>query len=144
MPYQLEWLDKPHIVYLWLTGDLTEAEFSGWVDEAIALAETVPDAKVHTLVNLEDLKRFPPLVFLARELKRLMTDSSNRDMSTVYGAGRLTRYTIELIVRVAPVRLKVFNTREDALGFIHDMVRLEQEIAATAAATEIADEATSD
>jgi hypothetical protein len=136
MPYTFEWLEKPHIAYLWLTGDLTEAEFSAFVDEAIAMIASVPETKIRTLINLEGLKKFPSLAFLARELKRLMANS-NRAMSTVYGVGRLTRYVLELIVRVSPIRLKIFDTREEALGFIHDLIRREQALAAEESAAEV-------
>lgn len=134
MPYTLEWLEKPHIVYLSLTGDVTEEEFSAWVDEAIAMADSVPGEMVHTLINLEGLTQFPSLAFLGHELKRLKVESPNRDMSTVYGAGRLTRYTLELIVRITPLRLRIFNSRTGALDFLHAMVHQEYEYAAAATA----------
>jgi hypothetical protein len=125
MPYTLEWLEKPHILYLRITGEHTEAEFSAWVDEAIVMANAVPDALVHTLIDLEGLKKFPSLTYLGREIKRLMTESPNRDMSAAYGVSRLTRYTLELILRVAPVRIKVFSERKEALDFLLAMIRHE-------------------
>ncbi len=133
MPCQVEWLDKPHIVFFKLSGDVTEDEFVGAIDQAIALANEVPDTAVHTLIEIDAQgpRTFPPLPVLSREIKRLLQESPNRDMSTVYGVSALVRYILELLMRVTPLRVKVFDTREEALSFIRQMIARDQQVAAS-------------
>lgn len=122
MPYHVEWYDKPHIVNVKLYGNLTEEETRGFADALIALAQEVPDARVHSIVDVTELTALPPITVLAAEMSRMLKAYPNRDMSTMYGVNTVVRYMVEMLVKLTPLRMRIFNTREEAEAFVRQMV----------------------
>ena len=128
MPYLLQWEQKPHIIFLKIMGNVSDAELVESVDQMIAMARETPEVLVHTLVDASEARRLPSLPTLGREFKRLLQASPNRNVSTLYGVSALVRFSLEVLMKITPVRLKVFPSREEALAFIHKMVESEQRL----------------
>jgi hypothetical protein len=128
MPYELRWESEPHIVFFKMIGDVTEAEMATAIDEMIAMAQKHPDSLVHTLLDTSELKHLPPMPAMGRELKRLMQSSPNRNVSTLYGVSPLIRFSLEVLMKITPLRMKIFPSREEALAFTYRMIDSEQSL----------------
>lgn len=128
MPYELRWESEPHIIFFKMIGVITEAEIAAAMDEMIAMAQAHPDVLVHTLIDASEIERLPPLPVMGRELKRMIQESPNRNVSTLYGVSPLVRFSLEILMKITPTRLKVFPTREEALVFTQKMVESEQRL----------------
>jgi hypothetical protein len=101
------------------------------VGQAIALAREVPETNVHTLVDAEAIQQLPSLPVMGREIRRLFAESPNRSTSTIFGVSRMVRFMLEMLMKITPLRMKVFDTRQDALDFIVQMVATEQQVGRT-------------
>jgi len=97
-------------------------------DQALALEREAPEVSIHTLIDAEDIEQLPPLPVLGREVRRLLATSPNRSPSTVFGVSRLARYMLEMLMKITPMRIRVFETRQEALDFILKMIASEQQI----------------
>ncbi len=128
MPYEVRWEQRPHIIYFKLAGIVSEADVMGAIDQAITLAQEVPETKVHTLVDPQEIERLPSLPVMGREIRRLLAESPNRGPSTIFGVSRLVRFMLEMLMKVTPLRVKVFDTRQEALEFIQQMIASERQI----------------
>ncbi|MBN2472693.1 MAG: hypothetical protein JXN59_18355 [Anaerolineae bacterium] len=127
MPYQVEWYEEPHIVFVKLSGKLTQEDFAGFGAELIALTSKVPEINVHTLVDVSEAKAFPPINVVVQETREMLAQYPNRDMSTAYGASPLVRFIIEALLKLTPLRIKLLDTHEEAIAFIHQMIELEKQ-----------------
>jgi hypothetical protein len=128
MPYEVRWESEPHIVFFKMFGVFTEAEMDAATDEMIGMAQAHPDVLVHTLIDASEIQQLPPLPVMGRELRRLMGESPNRNVSTLYGVSPLVRFSLEILMKITPLRLKVFPSREEALAFTHKMVESERNL----------------
>ena len=59
MPYLLQWEQKPHIIFLKIMGNVSDAELVESVDQMIAMARETPEVLVHTLVDAGEARRLP-------------------------------------------------------------------------------------
>ena len=128
MPCEVRWEAEPHIVFFKMLGVVTEAELTSAIDTQIDMALKHPDVLVHTLVDAGEIKQLPRLPVMGHELKRMMQESPNRNVSTLYGVSALIRFSLEVLMRITPMRIKIFPSREEALTFIHKMIELEQRL----------------
>ncbi len=128
MPYEVRWEQKPHIIFFKLAGMVGEEDAVNAIDQAIALAREVPETHVHTLVDAAEIQQLPSLSVLGREIRRLLAESPNRSTSTVFGVSRMVRFMLEMLMKVTPLRIKVFDTRQEALEFIQQMIASERQI----------------
>jgi hypothetical protein len=128
MPYEVRWEQKPHIRFLKLSGIVSEADFVAAVDQILALEREVPGSGVHTLIDAEEIQQLPPLLVMGREIRRLMAEASNDSPSTIFGVCRMVRYMMEMLIKVTPMRVRAFDTRQEALDFIQGMLASEQQI----------------
>ncbi len=128
MPYEVRWEQKPHIRFLKLSGIVSEADFAAAVDQIIAMEREVPGHGIHSLIDAQDIQRLPPLLAMGREIRRLMAETTNDSPSTIYGVSRMVRYMMEMLMRVTPMRVRVFDTRQEALDFILQMLAGEQQV----------------
>lgn len=122
MPYQVEWYDKPHIVSIRLFGSMTRSDMQQFADKLISLAAEVPDVNVHSIVDVTDLRDLPPINVIAEELINLLKGYDNRDMSMIVGTTKWTRYLVEILVKLTPARLRVFDTQPEAEAFVRGMI----------------------
>ena len=65
---------------------------------------------------------------MGHELKRMMQRSPNRNVSTLYGVSTLVRFSLEVLMKITPMRFKVFPSREEALAFTDKMIESEQQL----------------
>jgi hypothetical protein len=126
MPYEIRWEMEPHIIFFKMLGTLTEEETLTAMDTMITMAQAHPDVLVHTLIDAGEARQLPPLAVMGREMKRMLHESPNRNVSTLYGVTPLVRFTLEILMKITPLRVKVFETREDALEFTYRMVESER------------------
>lgn len=122
MAYKVEWYEKPHIASIRLFGTMTRSDMQNFADELIALAAEVPDVNIHSIVDVTDLKDLPPINVIAEELIHLLKGYTNRDMSTIIGTSKWTRYLVEILVNITPARLRVFDTQAEAESFVREMI----------------------
>ena len=125
MPYEVRWEMEPHIISFRILGVITTEEVRTAMDAMIAMAQSYPDILVHTLIDTSDTRQLPPLTVMGREMQRMLRESPNRSVSTLYGVTPLVRFTLEVLMKITPLRVKVFETREDALEFTYRMVESE-------------------
>jgi len=125
MPYEIRWEQKPHIRFFKLSGSVSESDFVAAVDQIIALEREVPGGEIYTLIDAGEIQQLPPLPVLSREIRRLLAEVPNRSPSTIFGVSRMVRYIIEMLRKITPMRLRVFETRQEALGFILQMIASE-------------------
>jgi hypothetical protein len=130
MPFEARWLDEQPIIYVALSGSLTEEELTALVDTTISLAGSVPDRRVHTLMNATGLTNVPRLDVVSRAIRRVNESSPNRDMTAVYGLSKVMRYILELLLRMTPLRYKAFDSREGAERFLQEVLDRDARIAA--------------
>lgn len=131
MPYEVRWEQKPRIRFFKLSGIVSEADFVAAVDQILVLEREVPEGGVHTLIDAEEIQQLPPLPVLSRETRRLLAESPNTSPSTIFGVSRLVRYILEMLMKITPMRIRVFDTRQEALEFILQMIRSEQQVGQT-------------
>ena len=128
MPCEVRWESEPHIIFFKLIGVVTEAELTSAIDTQIDMALKHSDILVHTLVDAGEIKQLPRLPIMGRELKRMIQESPNRNVSTLHGVSTLVRFSLEVLMKITPMRLKVFPSREEALAFTHKMIESEQQL----------------
>lgn len=127
MPYHVEWYQEPHIVYVRLSGKVSQEDFAGFAAELIELTRHVPDIKVHSLIDVAEVQSIPPINIVVQEVRQMLAAYPNRDMSAMYGASTLVRFLAETLLKLTPLRIKLLDTREEAEKFILEMVALEQQ-----------------
>ncbi len=130
MPVSLSWFVEGRIIYAEVSGDISEADLIAAVDGAIQLAGSVSDQCIHTLMDVTDTKHLPPVNVLARELGRMNQHSPNREMTVIFGLNRILRYTLELLLKLVPLRYRAFESREHAEQFLIDLMERDRQIAA--------------
>ncbi len=127
MPYHVEWYQEPHIVFIKLSGKLTQEDVAGFGAEMIALTRHVPDIKVHSLIDVTEVEAIPPINIVVQEVRQLLAAYPNRDMSAMYGASTLVRFLAEMLLKLTPLRIKLLDTRAEAEAFLLDMVALTEQ-----------------
>lgn len=125
MPYQVEWLDKPYIVFIKLSGKLNEDDMRSFMEELVALAAEVPDVAVHSLVDASEIEHLPPINSVLADIRRMLKAFPNRSMSTMFGVSKLVRFMVEMLVKLTTLRIRIFDTHEEAEAFVREMVAAE-------------------
>lgn len=126
MPYKIEWLEAGHVIYLEPEGGLTESELTEMVSNIIAYhAEAAPN-RVHAVINGSQLNAIPPVNAVIREMRRLDDTLKNPGMNLVFGVSPLRRYVMEIVMRMTSSRYKTFQSREETLSFVADLLQGEE------------------
>ena len=68
------------------------------------MALQYPDILIDTLIDAGEIKQLPSLPAMGHELKRMIQESPNRNVSTLYGVNALIRFSLEVLMRIAPMR----------------------------------------
>ena len=125
MAYHVEWYNAPHIVFVKFSGKLTEEDFAGFRADLIALVREVPESQVHTLLDVTEVQGFPTINVVVQQIRGLLEQFPNRNMSTAYGANALVRFIVETLLKFTSLRIRLFDTREDALVLINQLIAIE-------------------
>ncbi len=121
MSCETGWELEPHILYFKLSGKVTPEEYSATIDRTIALANSRPEAMVHTLIDACEVTQLPTVALLGREVRRVLTDSPNRGTSAVCGPSRVVRLMLEMLIKITSMRVQVFESRDEARQFLLDL-----------------------
>ena len=111
-----------------LLGVVTKDELMSAINTQIDMALQYPDILLHTLIDAGEIKQLPSLPAMGHELKRMIQESPNRNVSTLYGVSALIRFSLEVLMRIAPMRHQDLPSREEALAFTHKMIESEQRL----------------
>lgn len=127
MAYHVEWYKEPHVVFIKLSGKLTQEDLAGFSAGLIELARHVPDSAVHTLVDVAEVTATPPVNIVVQEIRQMMDAFPNRDMSAMYGASTLVRFLAEMLSRFTSLRIRLMDSREEAIAFLMDVVEAQND-----------------
>lgn len=129
MAHTVSWYHELDVVYVELDGDLTEADFNGLIEELLKFINSSPKDRVHLMYNVEKLQTVPSMPVLTKGVQALMAGTEKLDLSLLYGLNRATRFLLELLVRATPLRIKVFNSQQEAEDFMQLLLERDQSTA---------------
>jgi len=119
---EVSWFEKPHIILIRAKGDLTAETIRYIADETIALTQSVPMEKVFSLVDASEVRSIPNMPLLIQELRRIAKEAPNRDISVAYGVSRAMRYFLDVMTRLTPLRVRVFESEAQAVDFLRQVI----------------------
>ncbi len=128
MPYDIKWLEEPHVIDLVLFDSVSDEELAEMLETAAGMMEGPVAERANVLIDVTNLKKMPTLPVLKRELDRFTAHFGNQraGISAVYGLSPFTRYIFELLMKVSNARFKTFESRGAAQAFVWQMIQIDR------------------
>ncbi|MBN1964132.1 MAG: STAS/SEC14 domain-containing protein [Anaerolineae bacterium] len=121
MPYEIKWLDEPHIIATTVQGSLNSTELRALLAEEIAFAAQSPLPDVYVLRDMGQVETITADVGALRDLAAQLNESKVAFVALVK-PNLLVRYLTELVRLLAPIRMRTFDDRATAETFLRDLM----------------------
>lgn len=116
MPIRIDWLVEQHLAFVAVHGETTAEDLRAYDDEAVKILDASPYPLVHTIYDYSAAKSVPPL---QETLK--MKAGKHPNVGWVLFVKMehiMMRFILTTASQVFRLRLRTFNTLEEALEFI--------------------------
>lgn len=118
MPYTLDWLQEGKVIISRAYGTLTLAELRASMPKHVAMLDS-GSAPVHIITDITNLKLSPANPIEVRDTVSYLNHAS-MGWHAFYGSVSLASSLINVYSQVMRVRVKVFNTYEQAVKFLEE------------------------
>ncbi len=122
MSYVLDWIANGHVMGVKLFGRQSADDIRQSVDEQVALLNASSRPRVHILVDLYDATG--PRTFDIAEVRdalRRIIQHHRMGWLLITGTHEVTRVAVAMVLSQFQIRMRVFETTEDALDFLYDI-----------------------
>ena len=124
MPLQTLWHTEPHIRTFYGIGKITQDEFNEAVKGELSALIASP-VKLYYLIDIQDMSSFSVNPLAAGPLLDFLKQPQLGWLALV-GNSTVINYWAQVLRTVAQMRLRPFGTVDNAIGFLNDMIALEQ------------------
>ncbi len=126
MPYEFRFVDDPHISMVTFTGKVTQQD----LEEETEMAVQALHRCTGMYYMIADLTQKPVFTFNLLKLSKAMDVIKDEHFgwAIVVGTNPLGNFWLEMLSRLVKIKFKVFETHEEAFGFIDGMRKLEHPV----------------
>jgi len=119
MPLQIEWLVEDKVVFAQLSGHFSIDEAKTMVLTGDNMTKESEAALIHTLIDVRKLETYPKNIVQTRNLIQSTVTKKHFGWIVTYGhIDPLLRFFSSMVFNIFKVRVRSFETREDAIKFL--------------------------
>jgi len=122
MPTQTTWLIANHLIFSEFMNEISIEELASATDTIVEMIDSCDTILVHTLIDATTLTKYPQNIINLRKASQDSFSHPRFGWLVIYGAqDQLSMFFVNIVTSFFKVRLKMVDTREEAIGFLKNI-----------------------